>query len=183
MPSAMSRPAVGLRIDHKIGPFARHLQRSVARRKGSVPAGSRSVDNQLFYGLDPDIGHRPAGTRSIIISAERSEVASMVHWLRLVISVFALVGLLATGTSGAVAAKTQHHCANMMMHQPLDGSDDSTSASKCCTTGVCFAVQPTLSTCVAVSSVRTFTRVFLPPLSDSTIPTLPVSPDLRPPIA
>jgi hypothetical protein len=119
----------------------------------------------------------------MIISAGRSKVVSMVHWVRLVISVFALVGLLATGTSGAVAAKTQHHCANMMMHQPQGGGDDSGAASKCCATGVCFAVQPTLSPCVAVSSVRTFTRVFLPPLSDATIPDLPVSPDLRPPIA
>jgi methylglyoxal synthase len=107
----------------------------------------------------------------------------MVRWIRVFLSVFALVGLLATGTSGAVAAKTQHHCANMMMHQPQGGADDSGAASKCCTTGVCFAVQPTLSTCVAVFSVRTFTRVFLPALSDATIPTLPLSPDLRPPIA
>jgi hypothetical protein len=107
----------------------------------------------------------------------------MVRWIRVLLSIFALVGLLAMGTGGAVAAKTQHHCANVMLHQPQGGADDSGTASKCCTTGVCFAVQPTLSTCVAVSSVRAFTRVFLLPLSDATIPTLPVSPDLRPPIA
>jgi methylglyoxal synthase len=117
------------------------------------------------------------------MSPNRSEAVSMVRWIRVFLSVFALVGLLATGTSGAVAAKTQHHCANMMMHQPQGGADDSGTASKCCATGVCFAVQPTLSKGAAVSSVRTFTRVFLLPLSDATIPTLPVSPDLRPPIA
>jgi len=106
----------------------------------------------------------------------------MVHWFRLILSVFALVGLLAAGTSGAWAAKTHHHCADMMMDHHQGDGDDRGTMPECCATGACFAVQPTFSSYVPVFSVRTFAQVFLSPLSDARIPSLPASPDLRPPI-
>jgi hypothetical protein len=117
------------------------------------------------------------------MSVERSKVASMVRWLRLILSVFALAGLLAAGTCGPVAANTHHHCPNMMMHQHQSGGGDRGTMPECCATAACFVVQPAASSQDAVILLRALAQAFLLPLDDARISSLPVSPDLRPPIA
>jgi hypothetical protein len=120
------------------------------------------------------------------------KAVSMGHWFRLFLSVLALAGLLAAGAGGAVAMPNHNHqyhhccptmtsCMSMDAHQT--GGGDHAAVPDCCLSGLCAVAQPDLPSHAVVISRRAFVQVFLPALDEAGDPSLPISPDLRPPIA
>lgn len=116
----------------------------------------------------------------------------MAHWLRLILSVLALVGLLAAGTSGAFAAKSQHQCCPEMsaaeMSQTLDdhgggGGDKRAALPECCVMGVCAFVAPMPPPFASAADPNLFVLSAAPAMDDAPLKNRAPSPDLRPPIA
>jgi hypothetical protein len=126
---------------------------------------------------------------SAIMFYWRSKVESMANWFRFILSVLALAGLLAAGTCGAFAAKVHHHCcpemssAMTMDDQAPGGSGHQNGPTPdCCVMGAC-AVAPIAAPHALVVTPAVYAQVALPAIDDAVLPSLSVSPDLRPPIA
>ena len=114
----------------------------------------------------------------------------MANWLRLILSVFALAGVLAAGTGGAWAAKAHHHCPHMTSapmamvdHHGGNAGDHRGAMPDCCVFGACAMTPVPGPSRAEVPFPVEFTQVFAPRLDDAGVPSLAVSPDLRPPIA
>jgi len=115
----------------------------------------------------------------------------MANWLRLILSVFALVGLLAAGAGGALARSAHHCCPDAASKtktmtvddQATGGAADSHGAlPDCCFFGAC-AVLPPIAPPTASVAAPVFARMTTPAVDDRGPPSRAPSPDLRPPIA
>lgn len=109
----------------------------------------------------------------------------MLRWVRLVLSILAVVGLLAAAP-GAAVAKTQqqthhHHCMDMPDGDCPDQNAGATPA--CCIASACAFVQPALPGAGAAFSLVDLALVDLPLRDDKRLSSLSVPPDIRPPIA
>jgi hypothetical protein len=120
----------------------------------------------------------------------------MVNWLRVILSVFALCGLLVAGGGGAMAAGVNaakaHHCCPSMAIEAMSaelatdhhhgqpaGRD---AASKCCIFGLC-AVPASLAVAQGYAlAPRLVARVSFSPFGLAGPLSQTTSPDLRPPI-
>lgn len=109
----------------------------------------------------------------------------MIRWLRLVLSVFALVGLLAAGTGAAAAAKSVPHCCPVMAmaDHHVSGDKHQTNLPDCCVAGVCAFAQPNLASRVAAPALQRYAEGFSLARDDVGPPSQSLTPDLRPPIA
>lgn len=109
----------------------------------------------------------------------------MIHWLRLILSVFALAGLLAAGTGAAVAAKSVHHCcpAMAMADHHTSSGHHQTKPLPCCVAGICAFVKPNLASRVAAPAFQHYADRFSLVRDDVGPPSQSLAPDLRPPIA
>jgi hypothetical protein len=109
----------------------------------------------------------------------------MFRALRLLISTFALAGMLVAG--GGVAAKAHHDCAGMAAGMSMDdcpGGHEGGAAAPDCASFVCAAAQIVLPPLpVVLSFIRPTFATPPPPPNDSDPGGLSRSPDLRPPIA
>jgi hypothetical protein len=126
-----------------------------------------------------------SGAKAMLVSPNRKMV-TMLGWLRLLISVFALAAALAGGTGGVSAASSHHHyCAAMAMDMDdsscCDGENG--TASPCNASAFCAGPQiliPPQSSFLA----RTIFAMAVEPPRDFVAPRgLSSAPDLRPPIA
>ena len=108
----------------------------------------------------------------------------MLRWVRLLISVLALVAALASGVSGAFAAKVGHSCAEMSMDDCPDGHCDDGAALPSCAQFVCGPSQTTLPLHLTFVSPMVVTLVAPSlPREDLLLGGVSGPPDLRPPIA
>lgn len=110
----------------------------------------------------------------------------MANWLRLILSVVALVGLLAAGTGG-VAAKSAHHCCPEMTSMTLDDHatdcGDSKTLPDCCLFGACAVLPPVAPPVASTAAPVVFAKTAAALRDDAGPPSRSLSPDLRPPIA
>jgi len=114
----------------------------------------------------------------------------MAHRLRLILSVFALCGLLAASAGGSVAAQTHHqahHCCpamstEMAPHSHHGQADDRDAASKCCIFGLCAMPASLAATQASAPAPRLVARPSFPLFVLAGPPSRTTTPDLRPPI-
>lgn len=116
----------------------------------------------------------------------------MVRWVRLLLSVFALCGLLVVGGGGAMAAKAHHCCPATSIGTTAvektatdhdhGQSDDHDAAAKCCAYGLCAVPASLAATESYALAPRLVARVSFPPFGLAGPPSQTTSPDLRPPI-
>jgi hypothetical protein len=111
----------------------------------------------------------------------------MANWLRLILSVLALVGLLAAGTSGAFA-KSAHQCCpeastSVTMDDHAAGGGDNHALPDCCVFGACAVVAPVAPPMAHAATPAVFAKTLAFAADDSGPPSRSPSPDLRPPIA
>ncbi|WP_374546429.1 hypothetical protein [Rhodoblastus sp.] len=115
----------------------------------------------------------------------------MAHWLRLILSIFALCGLLAASVGGAMAAQTHHqahHCCPAMSaetasHAHQGQADDCDATSKCCIFGLCAMPASLAATQASALVPRLVARASFPLFILAGPPSRTSAPDLRPPIA
>lgn len=108
----------------------------------------------------------------------------MLRWVRLLISILALVAALASGAGGAFAARGGHSCAEMSMGDCPDSHGCDDAALQGCAQFVCGQCQTTLPLHEAFLSPVAL-RPMAPSLPRDDLPLSALSgpPDLRPPIA
>ena len=108
----------------------------------------------------------------------------MASWLRIILSVLALVGLLVSGTGGALAEKGHHHhCSGMMTDDCPRGDGDHGTLPPCCVAPVCALVQLAPPPQAAALAPSDFAFVAAPLRNDDLRADLRAPPALRPPIA
>lgn len=115
---------------------------------------------------------------------------SMANWFRLILSVLALVGLLAAGTGEALAATSHHPCCPEMTaamttghHSAGNAGDHHGATPDCCMMGVCALMTPVSAPQAYVVEPKAYAQVLLPVANDAGTPSFSISPVLRPPIA
>jgi hypothetical protein len=118
------------------------------------------------------------------------------HWLRLILSVLALVGLLATAPSGVFAATPQipatnnsaqaqsaaHECCPHANHS----APDRAKLPDCCASGLCACAQPNFEPRLTLFRLAPQPAATLAPPAPRAwrrLASLSRPPDLRPPIA
>ncbi|MCW2274486.1 hypothetical protein GJ654_14860 [Rhodoblastus acidophilus] len=111
----------------------------------------------------------------------------MANWLRLIVSVLALVGLLAAGAGGAVA-KNAHQCCPETASMTMDdhaagGGDHHRALPDCCVFGACAVLPPAPPPTASLAAPAVFAEARAAVLDDAGPPSRSPSPDLRPPIA
>ena len=114
-------------------------------------------------------------------------MAAMTNWLRLVLSVLALVGLLAAGPGGAFA-KSAHHCCPEASSMTMDdytagGGDHNGALPDCCVFGACAVLPPAAPPVASAETPRVIAQSVATAPDDAGPPSRSPSPDLRPPIA
>lgn len=112
----------------------------------------------------------------------------MVNWLRLFVSVLALVGLLAAGAGGAFARSAHHCCPEMsstmtMDEHARDCGGDNHALPDCCVFGACAVLAPVAPPMASVAAPADFAKTMAPAVDDAGPASRSPSPDLRPPIA
>jgi hypothetical protein len=121
--------------------------------------------------------------------AGRSEAESLANLLRILLFVFALAGILVAGAGGAFAAKGRHCCPEMSaaaaMYDHVSGGagHERGATPDCCVMGACAFMTPLAPPAAMVVAPGVCAPVALPATDDASLPSLFVSPDLRPPIA
>lgn len=110
----------------------------------------------------------------------------MIAWVRLILSVFALAGLVAAAPGAALAkahkaVAPHHHCAHMPEGTCPD--DDAGALPACCVASVCAFMPPAVLKQEAVPTAGISTLVDLPVRDDLWHSGIRPPPDLRPPIA
>lgn len=109
----------------------------------------------------------------------------MIRWVRLVLAVLALVGVLAARPGVAVAgtgAHHHHHCIGMMDDENCPG-DDQGAVPACCVAAACAMMQPVSCEQDSILTPLCFLQLSLPLLDDVWRSGFRPPPDLRPPIA
>jgi hypothetical protein len=110
----------------------------------------------------------------------------MANWLRLILSVVALVGLLAAGSGGAFA-KSAHHCcpeaASMTIDEHATDCGGEKGLPDCCVFGACAVLPPVAPPTASIAAPAVFAKANAAVLDDAGPPSRSPSPDLRPPIA
>lgn len=112
----------------------------------------------------------------------------MIRWVRLVLAILALTGILAARPEASYAAPTashehqHHHCAGLMDDQPCPG-DSHGSMPACCVAAACAMVQPAFLTQDGVRLSSAELQLKLPLRDDVWRAGVRPPPGLRPPIA
>lgn len=113
---------------------------------------------------------------------------SMIRWVRLVLTVLALSGVLSARPDASSAAPSathkqqHHHCVGLMDDQSCP-SDSIGSVPACCVAATCAMIQPAFLTQDGVRISRVEHQLKLPLRDDLWRTGVRPSPGLRPPIA
>ena len=108
----------------------------------------------------------------------------MIRWARPVILFLALLAVLASGVTGAAAAKMSHPCMSMMMDDCPGSDDDGASTPPCGMPACCpVAPLPLLDGHALIVAPTSIVVQTMTPADDLYMSGLRSLPDLRPPIA